>query len=292
MTYAVVTPAKDEAENLRRLAAALAAQNELPSTWLVVDGGSEDETPALLAELASEHAWARSLRIARPDGAPRGAPVVRAFHAGLDALDDDVELVAKVDADVSFEPDYFERLLQAFDADPALGLASGSCYELEDGRWRQRFGTGANVWGAARVYRTACLREILPLDERMGWDGIDVVKANVRGWRTETLLDLPFRHHRAEGIRERGPWHAWTVEGDAAHFMGYRVPYLTLRTLFQASRNPAALGMIWGYAKAALRRAPTCADASVRDYVRATQRLRALPARGREALGHTRPSPS
>jgi len=288
MTYAVITPAKDEAENLRRLADSLAAQAVLPAVWLVVDSGSVDGTPQLVAELAAEHPWIRLLEIPRPVDAPRGAPIVRAFHAGLDALEDGIELVAKVDADVSFEPDYFARLVGAFEDDPKLGLASGSCFELEEGAWKQRFGTGANVWGAARLYRAACLGQILPLDERMGWDGIDVVKANVRGWRTETILDLPFFHHRAEGIRERGPWHQWTIEGDASHFMGYRVPYLVVRTFFQASRTPAAFGMLWGYGKAAARRAPTCPDESVRAYVRETQRLRTLPSRGREALGQSR----
>jgi len=41
----------------------------------------------------------------------------------------------KVDADVSVDPDYFERLVAAFDADRAR-IASGSCYEQTQGEWR------------------------------------------------------------------------------------------------------------------------------------------------------------
>ena len=143
-----------------------------------------------------------------------------AFHAGLAALAEKPELVAKVDADISMDEDYFERLVGAFREDGTLGIASGTCYEHDGQEWRQRFVTGASVWGAARVYRWRCLEQILPLEQRMGWDGIDIVKANVRGWSTRTFLDLPFRHHRVEAVRERSRWHAWALQGEASHYMG------------------------------------------------------------------------
>jgi poly-beta-1,6-N-acetyl-D-glucosamine synthase len=283
--YAVVTPAKDDAGRLGELAASLAAQSMPPAAWLIVDNGSTDETPAVLTELGRRYPWARSITVPPLDDIARGGPIVRAFQAGIEALGPGQDLVAKVDADITFERDYFERLLQAFAADERLGIASGTCYELQEGEWVQRFGTAANVWGAARAYRAECLTEVLPLEERIGWDGVDVIKANVRGWRTATLLDLPFRHHRLEAARERGRWHGWAVQGDAAHFMGYRFSYLVLRTLFQARKDGSALGMLWGYARAALARAPAVDDPGVREYVRREQRLRDLPARRREALG-------
>ena len=60
----------------------------------------------------------------------RGAPIVRALHAGLDGLDLEPDVIVNVDADVTMEPDYFERLLEAFARDPSLGIASGSAWEL------------------------------------------------------------------------------------------------------------------------------------------------------------------
>ena len=44
LTYAVVTPARNEEANLRRLGAALAAQTLAPAEWVVVDDGSTDAT--------------------------------------------------------------------------------------------------------------------------------------------------------------------------------------------------------------------------------------------------------
>lgn len=289
MSYAVVTPAHDEAENLPRLAAALAAQTVPPAEWVVVEDSSSDDTLAVLRSLAAEHPWLRVVEAPpREPGlaaAPRGGRVVRAFSAGLESLGPEPDLVAKVDADISFGPEYFERLADAFARDPRLGIASGTCYQEGGDGWRQFYGTAASVWGAARVYRRECLEQILPLEERMGWDGIDVVKANVEGWRSEILLELPFFHHRLEGSREDGSWRAWAAQGEAAHYMGYRLSYVFARTVFRARRDPAALSMLATFVGCAAKRRPRYPNRDVREYIRRQQQLRNLPSRKREALG-------
>jgi hypothetical protein len=119
----------------------------------------------------------------------------------------------------------------------------------------------------------------------MGWDGVDELKARSRGWRTETLADLPFLHHRREGERDGAAWRRWAARGQAAHFMCYRPSYLVLRTLHHSRHEPAALAMLGGYASAALTRQPRCSDREVRRVLRAQQRLRSIPARRRETRG-------
>ena len=288
MRYAVVTPARNEAWNLARLAGSLAEQTVPPARWIVVDTGSTDKTEEVVRSLMREYDFTR-LVVARDDEpSKRGAPIVRGFHHGLASLETTADVVVKVDADVSFEPDHFERLLAAFAADEALGIASGNAQELERGAWRARHNTGSSVWGAARAYRRACLDDVLPLEESMGWDGIDELKAQLRGWQTRTLVDLPFRHHRAEGARDGRRWKAWTARGRASHYMGYRSWYLLLRTVHHARTEPAALAMIWGYAAAAVRRRPVCPDPIVRAQLRREQSIRNLRARRRDALGASR----
>jgi poly-beta-1,6-N-acetyl-D-glucosamine synthase len=281
MRYVAVTPARDEVGNLERLADALAAQTVPPDAWVIVDNGSTDGTVELAQELAAERAWIRLLRIPGERDPVRGRPIVRALHAGIASLEPLPEIIVSLDADISFEPDYFKRLLAAFAADERLGIASGSGWELERGAWAQRHLTGSTVWGASRAYRRECLRDVLPFEERLGWDGIDEFKANARGWTTRTLVDLPFRHHRIEGERD-GAWQSRVEQGRAAHYMGYRAWYLALRALHHARRQPAAIGLIWGYATAGPER---MADADARAYVRRQQRLRNVPVRAAEALG-------
>lgn len=289
LRYALVTPARNEAANLERLAAALAAQTRLPERWVIVDNGSTDPTPAVARRLAAEHGWVRAISIPGQVQA-RGGPVVRAFHAGLAEIGPLPDVVVKLDADVSMPPDHFARLVGAFAADPALGISSGVCFEFEDGEWRRQETTAASVWGCSRAYRAACLEQILPLEEHMGWDGIDALKAQLRGWRSGTQPGLPFRHHRAEGARDGARTAAYAAQGRAAHYMGYRPSYLVLRALHRARAERAAMAMIAGYARAALGRAPRCPDAEVIAHLRSEQRLRALAARVGEAAASGRAS--
>lgn len=285
VNYVVVTPVRNEEENLPRLAGALATQTRLPATWFIVDNGSEDATPRLAAELALEHEWIQVLSVAGEPSASRGAPVVRSFHAGIESIGvPRPDIIVGVDADVSFEQDFFDRLLQAFAREPELGIASGSGWELRRGRWRQRHLTGSTVWGATRAYRRECLDAVLPLEERVGWDGIDELKANAAGWRTRILLDLPFLHHRREGERD-GAWRMRMEQGRTAHYMGYRPWYLLLRAVYNLRVDLAALGLVWGYASAVVRGTPRLASEPARAYLRSQQHPSNLLARAREALG-------
>ena len=220
-----------------------ARQTRLPVRWVIVENGSSDQTAAVAERIVAESDWARLVVLAEVGQRERGAPIVRALHAGLAALDVEPDVVVNVDADVTMEPDYFERLLDVFAGNPLLGIASGSAWELTNGAWRQRFVTGGTVWGATRAYRWACLQDVLPLEERHGWDGIDQLKARARGWETRTLTDLPFRHHRTEGLHDGSTWAHWLANGDTAYYMGYRPSYLLVRTLHRMRRDPAAFGL-------------------------------------------------
>lgn len=285
LTYAVVTPARNEAENLRRLAEALRAQTVVPTSWVVVVNGSTDSTGDEARELAAETDWIHVTEATTSRELARGGTVVRALTSGLAALPSTPDVLVKLDADVSFEAEYFERLLEAFAADPRLGISSGTAYEYQDGAWRQRHMTSGSVWGASRAYRWACLQDVLPLEERMGWDGIDALKANLLGWETRLLPELPFRHHRSEGERDGRRSRAWAAQGRAAHYMGYRLSYLVLRSARYSMSDPAALAMVAGYLRAAATRAPRCPDRSVLEALRERQRIRDLPWRVRESFG-------
>jgi hypothetical protein len=178
--------------------------------------------------------------------------------------------------------------LEAFEADPSLGIAGGTCYEQDAaGVWSPTFTTRDHVRGATRAYRAECWQQVSPLERRMGWDGVDELKAQVAGWSTRTLPDVPFRHHRALGARE-GSWSKWVGQGEMAHFMGYSFGYLLVRTGYRSLREPSATGMLWGYLAAVAKRNERVADENVRRHLRDQQSLTALPRRAREALGRSR----
>jgi glycosyltransferase involved in cell wall biosynthesis len=291
LSYALVTPARNETRNLRRLANCLRQQTHSPTAWVIVDDGSTDDTLLAAASLAEEHDWVTVLSspgaITHEGPLDRGRGVGRdviAFKAGLANLSVPVDIVLKLDADVSVEPDFFERMLAAFAVDESLGIASGTCYEFEGGEWHPQHVTAGHVRGATRAYRWSCLEDVSPLEERLGWDGIDWLKARSLGWTTKSLADLPFRHHRPMGKRD-GLLRAWVGRGEAAYFIGYRFSYMTIRALYHSRRDPRAIAMLLGYVAAWACRRPRCGDPGVRTVLRELQSLRRLGSRFREAKG-------
>jgi Glycosyltransferase like family 2 len=281
---AVVTTARDEAQNLPRLIEAMLAQDLRPMRWTIVDTGSSDGTLAIACDAAHRHPWIEVASVPGARGA-RGTPTARAIEVAADSFAaDPPELLVNVDPAVSFQPHFLRALSLAFDVDPSLGIASGTCYERSDDAWRERFVTGVSVWSATRAYRWDCLQAVRPLEPRPGWDGIDELRARARGWSTRTLRDVPFRHHRADDEHERR-WSAFSTQGSTAHFMGYRHSYLLLRSLHHACRHPSAIAMYLAFVGSTVTRRSRLDDTDARAYLRSQQTLRALGRRAREASG-------
>jgi len=274
ITYAAVTPARDEAEHLPRLAASMLAQDVKPVRWVIVENGSSDATFELASSLADEHDWIEAIRSPSSERYDRTSPYMRAWHTGVDALAGQGDLVVKLDADVSFDSDFFAGVIDAFEADPRLGIASGTCIEEHRGEWREWVLLGDHCWGPTRTYRRGCLEAVLPLDDGIGYASIDETKAKLAGFTSRTLRELPFRHHRPEGAGEGGRWRNWFDQGRAAHYTGYRFSYLVGRCLYRAVSDPPAIALIAGYLQSALKRAPRCQDRRVVGAIRDSQRMR------------------
>lgn len=277
LNYAIITPARDEEFLLPGLAADLVRQTLPPQAWVIVDNGSTDKTQTVARELAQQHTWVELVTISGVAQPTRGGPVVEAFEAGLAALKDMPSVVVKLDADVGLPQNYFARLISEFEKNPTLGIAAGSRLESSDAGWQVRHVTGTMVRAQARAYRRECLKGVLPLERCVGWDHIDQLKAGARGWQSLEITDLCFEHRRKEGARD-GNRH-WYIQGEAAHYLGYRPTYLLLRTLHRAASDPAAFRMIGGYVGGLVHRRRRCGDRWVTEKVRAQQRLSQLPNR-------------
>jgi biofilm PGA synthesis N-glycosyltransferase PgaC len=286
--YLLITPCRDEAEFARRTLDSVVGQTVPPALWIVVDDGSTDATPAILAEYAAKHPFVRFVR--REDRGKRsvGPGVIEAFYFGLEQADwQSFDYVCKLDLDLDLPPRYFEALIERMEAEPRLGTVSGKpYYPGPDGALiSEKCGDEMSV-GMTKFYRTSCFREIGGFVREVMWDGIDCHRCRMLGWiaRSEDHDDLRFLHLRPMGSSQKSVWTGRYRHGYGQYFMGTGLGYMTASALFRMTRPPLLLGglcMWWGFVDSLRRGLPRYADLDFRRFLRRYQWACLLLGKGR-----------
>jgi hypothetical protein len=279
----IITPVRNEEGHIEGVARALAAQTRPPALWVVVDDNSTDGTGDALARLAEEIDFMKVVATP-PDFTVKSADRLavaaapRAFNYGLAAVGDIAGFthVGKLDGDVELRPDYYERILARFDADPSLGIAGGAIMEQRDGRWQATASARDHVRGALKLYTRECFEAIGGVVERLGWDGMDEVLARMRGFTTRSFDDAEALHFRETGSAD-GRLRGHVRWGEAHWILGHGVVWTAARAFKAARLRPrgaAGAAYMYGYARAAARRVPRVEVDGYRRFVRAEQRRR------------------
>ncbi|HYH59628.1 MAG TPA: glycosyltransferase family A protein [Thermoleophilaceae bacterium] len=267
----------------------VAAQTRLPDRLLLVDDGSTDSSPEIVAEFAAAHEWASVMtRPPRPPERDRLAQAheYQAFLWAAERIEEPHDVVAKMDADLRLNPHLVEAVMAAFEAEPRLGIAGGPLsIETPAGLQRER-SPADHVRGPNKFYRRACLDEILPVPAIAGWEAIDEAKAHMRGWQTRTV-ELPGGdtvHLRPTGAHD-GRVRGFRRMGSNAWSYGAHPLAVALGGVSRVRERPpvlAGVAFVWGWAYAALKRYPR-ADPDVRAVVRREQLARIRGYFGRRA---------
>ena len=294
----LVSPVRNEAGQIERVAAAVAAQSMPPDLWLVIDDGSTDGTLELLRRLEQEIPFLRVLEATRREDhavADRLATAAeaRAFNQALATVTlEKFTHLGKLDGDIELPPDYLERLLHEFSNDTQLGVAGGSLDELFGTRLRRVGIPEYHVHGALKLYRRDCFEAIGGIQERLAWDTIDETYARMEGYTTRSFGHLAALHLRHSASAD-GQLRGRARHGTCAYILHYGPAWVLLRSLKEGARRPYGLSggaFLLGYASAAVRGTSRVDDERFRRFVRRELRRRllaplrrVLPSPGRRA---------
>lgn len=276
--YVIITPVRDEEKYVRATINSVCNQTTRPAEWVIVNDGSTDRTADIIDGFAAQFPWIRALH--RPNRGFRkpGGGVVEAFYDGYHALQcDDWEFVVKLDGDLTFAPDYFEKCFEHFRLQPRLGMGGGEIYHDQGGELKLESCPRFHVRGATKIYKRACWEEIGGLMPMAGWDTIDEVKAGLLGWKTTSFPDLRLVHHRLTGAAD-GHLRDCMKYGLVSYSCGYHPVFFAARCVSRLVRRPYVTGsaaMCYGFLKGHITRAPRVSDHQLIDYLR-TQQLRRL----------------
>lgn len=275
--YCLITPCRDEAKYARRTLDSVLRQTEPPALWVIVDDGSKDETPTILAEYAAKVPWIRV--VTRGDRGDRklGGGVIEAFDAGYATINpDDFDYVCKFDLDLDLPTGYFAELMDRMESNPRLGTASGKPYMELNGRLVPEVCGDENSVGMIKFYRTRCFKQIGGFVRELMWDGIDCHRCRMLGWIAASWDEpsLRFTHLRPMGTSHKNWWTGRVRHGVGQWFMGTSFPYLLSSAAFRLFKPPYILGsiaMTWGYLRSAVTGKPRYGDVEFRRFLRRYQ---------------------
>jgi len=294
--YVVISPCRNEAAFMRQTIESVIGQSTRPTRWVIVDDGSTDETPVILAEYASRYEWISIVTRADRGHRAVGPGVVAAFDSGYQTIDrDEYDFVCKLDLDLLLPPRYFEILMQRMNSDSRIATCSGKSYIWEDGGLiSERHGDDTSL-GMTKFYRVDRFQEIGGFVREVMWDGIDCHLYRMRGWIACSWDDpeLRFVHLRPMGSSQQGIYTGRMRHGYGQYFMGTGFLYLAASALSRVNQKPYVLGslaIMWGWLKSAMLRKPKYDNLTFRRFLRRYQ-MRALFVGKRRAIAE-RTSPA
>jgi len=289
LKYVLITPARNEQQYIRRTLESVATQTQPPERWVIVSDGSTDGTDEIVAEFAQRFAWIQLLRM--PETRDRSfAAKVDCFNAGLRELpSSSFDVIGNLDADISFDSQYFEFLMRKFAESPRLGVA-GTPF-VEHGRhYDYRFTNIEHVSGACQLFRRECFAAIggyIPI-KGGGIDWTAVTTARMKGWQTRTFTEKTCLHHRPMGTGSAGQIRGIFRHGQKDYYLGGHPIWQAFRSAYQFARPPYIVGgacLLAGYVWAAIQHADRPIPVELVEFHRKEQmtRLRALFGRSAQA---------
>jgi glycosyltransferase involved in cell wall biosynthesis len=277
--YVVVTPARNEARSIEMTIQSVVAQRVRPLKWVIVSDGSTDATDDIVRKYAAAHDWIELVRM--PERAERHfAGKVYAFNAGQARVKElPYEVIVSLDADITFDEEYFSFLLEKLAADAALGLVGTPFRETANEIYDYRFVSIEHVSGACQVFRRECFEGVGGYVPVKGGaiDNIAVIAARMKGWKTRTFTEKVCLHHREMGTAQRGAVHARFKSGAKDYAIGNHPAWELFRTIYQTTKKPFLVGGLAlgaGYLWAAVRRAERPVSREMMAFLRREQMAR------------------
>jgi biofilm PGA synthesis N-glycosyltransferase PgaC len=275
--YVIISPCRDEAKYMRQTLNSVVSQSIRPAKWVIVDDGSTDATPKILAEYQEKHQWIHV--VTRSDRGQRavGPGVIDAFYTGYKEINpDDYDYLCKLDLDLRLPHRYFEILMARMTADPRIATCSGKTYVEENGFLTEEWHGDDTSIGASKFYRVSCFKSIGGFVREVMWDGIDCHRCRMNGWIACSWDDpeLRFIHLRPEGSSQQSIFAGRIRHGYGQYFMGTGFLYMVASAIYRMNQKPYVLGslaMLLGWVKSALAGNPRYDNAQFREFLRRYQ---------------------
>ena len=236
MKYYIVIPSYNEEALIGLTLQSLISQTVLPSKIVVVNDNSTDRTAEVVLEFAKNNPYISLVNKSSENIHLPGSKVIQAFEKGFETLDDNYDLIVKIDADLIFPTNYFETIIKHFQSDERIGMVGGFCYIEKNGEWiLENLTDKDHIRGALKAYRKETFQQIGGLKPAMGWDTVDELLCKFYNWKVVTDESQHVKHLKPTGASYNKA--ARYKQGEAFYSLGYGFIITAISSLKLAMRK-------------------------------------------------------
>ena len=258
MKYYIVIPAYNEEAFIALTLQSLVSQTLLPKKVVVVNDNSTDKTAEIVLAFAKENPFITLVNKTSEAIHLPGSKVIQAFHKGFETLDNNYDIIVKLDADLILPNNYFERISSTFEKDAEVAMVGGFAYIKKNGDWIiENLTDKDHIRGAFKAYRKTFFEQMGNLKPAMGWDTVDELLAKFYGWKVITDSSLIVKHLKPTGANYNKT--ARYKQGEAFYTLGYGffITAIASAKLAMMKKNPLLfLDYVLGFWKAKMANKP------------------------------------
>jgi len=277
--YVLITAAKNEADFIESTIKSVVRQTLQPKKWIIVSDHSTDGTDDIVNKYSNEYSFISLLKF---DGAQNRnfASKVHAISAAFDLLKDlDFDFIGILDADITFDENYYKNITKKFDESAKLGIAGGGFYDIYDGKKIKISYSPYSVRGAVQLFRRICFEEIGGIYP-LRWGGEDSVacaNARMHGWEVKTFEDLVVLHNRKTSSVGLNIFKILFDDGKRDYNRGIILSIHFLRSITVIFNYPMIIGSLiqmLGYLSLLLKREKLIFSEELQNFIRSEQKFR------------------
>lgn len=243
--YILVTAACNEQEIIEKTIHSVINLIHKPVEWIIVSDGSTDNTESIVRKYALENSYIKLLTNDRKEGRDFASKVY-AINIGLKNIQTpDYDYIGILDADVSFDKDYYSLLIEELKKNPKLGIAGGNYFDIINGKKVPVHQSPNSVRGATQFFRRKCFDQIggalLPM-KYGGEDAAACFSARMYGWETKSFPDILVLHHRPTGFAGKNLLKTRLRDGYVEYNLGYHPLFQFVKCVKRVTQNPYFIG--------------------------------------------------
>ena len=256
MKVCIIIPIFNEQDFIKKSVESLIGQTTKPAEVIYVNDNSTDNSKNIIKNLIKSHEWIRLIDRESVQEHVPGAKVVEAFNFGLKHLKTKFDIICKFDGDIVLPKNYIEKIIEIFNIKQSIGIVGGNLYIFKKDKWiYENIAAKTHVRGPIKAYRAKCFDEIDGLKSSIGWDTVDVLLAQKKGWLIQTDKNLKVKHLKPTG--HKYSLKSKMLQGEALYKMRFGF-ILSMLSLLKSSLNNFSISRVFfgmiGYVTTSLKK--------------------------------------